>query len=54
MIVPKASVTIARYGPVTRSAGSASTAPKSAVTPIAPISVTSSGVPSLVTITPAV
>ncbi len=27
-MVPKASVTIARYGPVTRKAGSASSAPK--------------------------
>ena len=47
MMVPKASVTIARYGPVTRSAGSASSAPNSAVTPIAATSVTSSGVPEL-------
>ena len=33
-IVPKASVTMARYGPVTRRAGTASSTPKAEVTPI--------------------
>ncbi len=40
MIVPNASVTIARYGPDTRSAGSARIAPKAAVTTIASGAVT--------------
>ena len=34
-MVPKASVTMARYGPVTRSAGTASAAPRIAVIAIA-------------------
>ena len=33
-MVPNASVTIARYGPVTRNAGKASSAPKPAATTI--------------------
>lgn len=53
-IVPKASVTMARYGPVTRSAGSASTAPKRAVTATAAGSVTHIGSASLKTSTPTV
>ena len=43
MMVPKASVTIARYGPVTRSAGSASTAPKAAAIRMAAGSVSQMG-----------
>ena len=46
MIVPNANVTIARYGPVTRSAGKASTAPKPAVTTMLTGSATSIGSPS--------
>ncbi len=46
MIVPNASVTIARYGPVTRNAGNASTAPKAAVTRIAIGSVAKIGSPN--------
>ena len=34
MMVPNASVTMARYGPVTRNAGSASNAPNAAATMI--------------------
>jgi hypothetical protein len=44
MIVPKASVTIARYGPVTRSAGNARIAPNSAVTAIAITGISTNGV----------
>ena len=54
MMVPKASVTMARYGPVTRSAGSASSAPKPAVTPMLAGMITHSGAPSLRKNTPAV
>ena len=44
MMVPNASVTIARYGPVTRSAGSASTAPNAAAIRMAAGSVTQIGI----------
>ena len=54
MIVPNASVTIARYGPVTRSAGSANSAPKPAVIKIAAGNVIHSPAPSFITSTPAV
>jgi len=54
MMVPKASVTIARYGPLTRSAGSASSAPKPAVMAMAAGSVSHSEAPSFITSTPAV
>ena len=52
MMVPKASVTIARYGPVTRSAGSARMAPNSAVPPMLASIARYHGTPSLNTSTP--
>ena len=54
MMVPNASVTIARYGPVTRSAGNARMAPNRAVTPMAATKATMNGAPTLSTSTPAV
>ena len=54
MMVPKASVTIARYGPVTRSAGNASIAPNRPRRPRWPAARASNGAPSFETSTPAV
>ena len=53
MIVPKASVTIARYGPVTRKAGTANTAPRAAAIAMAAGSATQNGSPAFTAITPA-